>query len=366
LSFLLVCRAILKTFRLAELMYFMRTYFNLFALLFLSVGCAQFSQIPEKEDSLLTKIEQRGLLLCGVSGVLPGFSKTDANDKMAGFDADLCRAIAAAVLGDGDKVRYIPLDAVARFTALADGTIDVLVRNTTWTLSRDTKRGLVFAGVNYYDGQGFMVKRSLGVASAQQLAGVSVCTQRGSTSQLNMADYFRVSGMSYQPIIYDSFAKTREGFDKGECDVLTTDLSQLAAIRTQLTEPQGAIILPEIISKEPLGPVVREGDEQWFRIVKWTLFALINAEEEGVTKDNVAQLRSESQEPNIRRLLGQEGNIGEGLGLNDDWAYKAIRSVGNYGEIFDRHLGPTSELELPRGLNRLWSDGGILYAPPIR
>ncbi len=347
----------------------MKNYFTLLSCLtwlLLLVGCAHLAQAPTKKDSLVAKIEQRGVLLCGVSGLLPGFSKPDASGKMAGFDADLCRAIAAAVLGDGDKVRYIRLDAVARFTALADGTIDVLVRNTTWTLSRDTKRGLVFAGVNYYDGQGFMVKRALGVASAQQLAGVSVCTQRGSTSQLNMADYFRVSGMAYQPIIYDSFAETREGFDKGECDVLTTDLSQLAAIRTQLADPQGAIILPEIISKEPLGPVVREGDEQWFRIVKWTLFALINAEEEGVTQANVAQLRGESQEPNIRRLLGQEGDTGEGLGLDNDWAYRAIRSVGNYGELFERHLGPASELELPRGLNRLWSDGGIIYAPPIR
>lgn len=344
----------------------MKNYVTLLAATFILVACAQWTTAPDTEDSLLTRVQQRGVLLCGVSGVLPGFSQPDENGKMSGFDVDLCRAIAAAVLGDSEKVRYVPLDAVARFTALADGSIDVLVRNTTWTLDRDTKRGLTFAGVNYYDGQGFMVKRALGVASAQQLAGVSVCTQRGSTSQLNMADYFRFSGMSYQPIIYDSFAETRDGFDKGECDVLTTDVSQLAAIRTQLTDPQAVIILPEIISKEPLGPVVREGDDQWFRIVKWTLFALINAEEEGVTQANAARLLAESEEPHIRRLLGLEGDIGKGLGLADDWAYRAISAVGNYGEIFERHLGPAGELGLARGLNRLWSDGGIMYAPPIR
>ena len=342
----------------------MKAHLLFFCIIALAIGCTQLS--TRAQFSRLDTVRERGELICGVSGVLPGFSQRNAAGTMVGFDADLCRAIAAAVLGDANKVRYVSLNAVERFTALADGTIDVLIRNTTWTLARDTALGLTFAGINYYDGQGFMVKRALGVENAHQLNDVSVCTQEGSTSQLNMADYFRVTGLSYTPILYESFAATREGFDKGECDVLTTDISQLVAIRSQLSKPQNALILPEVISKEPLGPVVQEGDTQWFRIVKWTLFALINAEEAGVTQSNIDAQRAQTQDPAVRRLLGLEGNSGEELGLDQDWIYRIIKQGGNYGELFERQFGASSAVQLPRGLNALWTAGGLMYAPPIR
>ena len=324
------------------------------------LACAQ----PKNTLSQLEVVQERGELLCGVSGILPGFSVRDHRGIMTGFDVDFCRAVAAAVLGDAMKVRFVPLNAAQRFSALADGKIDVLVRNTTWTISRDTALGLTFAGINYYDGQGFMVMRSLGVKSATELKDVSLCTQKGSTSELNMADYFRAAGIEYTPLIYDSFAATREAFAQGECAVLTTDVSQLVAVRSQLIEPRKAVILPEIIAKEPLGPVVREDDVQWFRIVKWTLFALINAEELGITQDTVDEHKKDSQDQAVRRFL--QGESGKSLGLDNEWAYRAVKQVGNYGEIFARNFGPHSAVHLPRGLNALWKDGGILYAPPIR
>ena len=333
----------------------------------LVLACTQPQQQEQVEaKSTLDIVRERGTLICGIDGGLPGFSAPDSNGRMAGLDADTCRAIAAAVLGDAEKVRFVPLTAKERFTALAAGEIDVLVRNTTWTLTRDSSLGINFAGVNYYDGQGFLVKRSLGVNSARQLNGASVCIQAGTTTELNLGDYFRINGMRYNAITYDTSVQTKEGFDQGRCDVLTSDQSQLAAIRIQLGDPDGAMILPEVISKEPLGPVARQGDDEWFNIVKWSMNALINAEEYGVTSRNVDQMRTDTDNPNVRRLLGTEGESGQNLNLSPDWGYQIIKQVGNYGELFERNVGPNTPLALPRGVNALWTQGGIMYAPPIR
>jgi len=313
----------------------------------------------------LDEVKERGHLQCGVDGGLPGFSAPDDEGNMAGIDADFCRAVAAAIFGDATAVKYTNLTAKERFTALTSGEIDVLSRNTTDTLTRDATLGVEFTYYNYIDGQGFLVKKDLGVDSAMQLSGAKVCVQAGTTTELNLADYFRVNDMEFEPVVYDTSVQTREGFDGGSCDVLTSDKSQLAAIRTELTDPDGAVILPETISKEPLGPVTRQGDAQWHDIVRWTLFALINADEYGVTSENVDQMREESSNPNVRRLLGVEGTMGENLGLGPDWAYNAIKQVGNYDELYQRNVAP---LGIPRegSVNALWTDGGILYAPPIR
>jgi general L-amino acid transport system substrate-binding protein len=313
----------------------------------------------------LDDVKERGHLQCGVDGGLPGFSAPDDEGNMAGIDADFCRAVAAAIFGDATAVKYTNLTAKERFTALTSGEIDVLSRNTTDTLTRDATLGVEFTYYNYIDGQGFLVKEDLGVDSAMQLSGAKVCVQAGTTTELNLADYFRVNDMEFEPVVYDTSVQTREGFDGGSCDVLTSDKSQLAAIRTELTDPDSAIILPETISKEPLGPVTRQGDAQWHDIVRWTLFALINADEYGVTSENVDQMREESSNPNVRRLLGVEGTMGENLGLGPDWAYNAIKQVGNYDELYQRNVAP---LGIPRegSVNALWTDGGILYAPPIR
>ncbi len=313
----------------------------------------------------LKAVQERGHLQCGVSTGIPGFSNPDDKGNWQGLDADLCRAVAAAVLGAAGKVKYIPLTAKERFTALQSGEIDVLFRNTTWTQTRDTLLGLNFAGVNYYDGQGFMVKKELGVKSALELDGAAVCIAAGTTTELNLADYFRAKNMEYTPIVFDTADQTARGFDSGRCDVLTSDQSQLYALRIQLARPQSAVVLPEIISKEPLGPVVRQGDDQWFNIVKWTLFAMLNAEELGVTAANAEQ-QKRSRNPNVRRLLGVEGPRGKGLGLSDDWSYQVIRQVGNYGESFARNVGAGSALKVERGINALWRDGGLQYAPPMR
>ena len=249
---------------------------------------------------------------------------------------------------------------------MASGEIDVLVRNTTWTITRDGSLGLNFAGVNYYDGQGFLIKKSLGITSAFDLDGVSVCVGSGTTTELNLADFFRTNGMKYDAITYDTAVQVRGGFETGRCEVLTTDASGLAAIRTELPDPSAAIVLPEVISKEPLGPLVRQGDDEWFNVVKWVLFALVNAEEYGVTSSNIDSMRASSNNPNVRRLLGAEGETAAAINLDADWAYNAIKGVGNYGELFERNVGSGSPLQLPRGLNQLWSKGGIMYAPPIR
>lgn len=315
--------------------------------------------------STLKEVQKRGELQCGVSTGLPGFSATDEKGNWKGLDVDGCKAIAAAVLGDAGKVKYIPLNAKERFTALQSGEIDVLVRGTTWTLTRDTSLGLNFAGVNYYDGQGFMVSKKLGVKSAKDLDGAAICIQAGTTTELNLADYFTQNKMKYQPVVFDSHDQTIKGFEAGRCDVLTSDQSQLYGLRTHLPNPDDAVLLPEIISKEPLGPVVRQGDDGWFNIVRWSFFAMVNAEDMGVTSKNIDEMKK-SDNPGIRRLLGLEGIKGKSLGLSDDWAYQIIKQVGNYSEVFERNVGMDSPLKIKRGLNALWSKGGIQYAPPIR
>ena len=307
--------------------------------------------------STLKDVKSKGKLRCGVSTGLPGFAFTGTNGKWKGLDIDFCRAVAAAVLGNANKVQFVPLTAKERFTALSSGEIDVLARNTTWTLTRDSSLGLNFAGVNYFDGQGFLVKKALGVHSAKQLSGASVCVQAGTTTELNLNDYFKTNGMKYKAITYDTSDQTIKGFEKGRCDVLTSDQSQLYALKTKLKRPSSAIVLPEVISKEPLGPVVRQGDDQWFKIVRWTLYAMLEAEESGVTSKNASTIRN-SKNPTIRRLLGTEGNGGKNLGLRKDWAYQVIKQVGNYSEIFERNIGLNTPLAIARGNNALWKDGG--------
>jgi len=316
-------------------------------------------------DSILESVGKRDFVKCGVNTGLPGFSHADEKGNWTGLDVDLCRAIAAAVLGDAVKVKFTPLTAKERLTAVQSGEVDVLSRNTTWTLTRDTALGLNFAGVSYYDGQGFMVTQGLGVKSARELDGAAVCILAGTTTELNLADYFRTQGMSYQPVVFDTGDQTVKGFEAGRCDVLTSDQSQLYGLRIKLANPKNAVVLPEVISKEPLGPVVRQGDDAWFNIVRWTLFAMINAEELGVTSANVDEMKG-SGNPEIRRLLGIEGDPGKGLGVPNDWAYRIIKQVGNYGEVFERNVGKGSPLKIERGLNALWIDGGLQYAPPIR
>ena len=324
----------------------------------IAVGTAQAGET-------LDAVKAKGFVQCGVSTGLPGFSVADDKGNWGGLDVDVCKAVAAAVFGDAGKVKFSPLTAKERFTALQSGEIDMLSRNTTWTLTRDSNLGLNFAGVNYYDGQGFMVSKKLGVKSAMELSGASVCIQAGTTTELNLADYFRANKMEYEPITYDTSDETVKGFEAGRCDVLTSDQSQLYALRIKLSDPNGAMVLPEVISKEPLGPVVRQGDDDWFNIVRWSLNAMLNAEELGVSSKNVDEMKG-SSDPNIRRLLGLEGIKGEGLGLADEWAYNIVKQVGNYGEAFERNVGSGSPLKISRGLNALWNNGGIQYAPPIR
>ncbi len=313
----------------------------------------------------LDEVKERGELVCGVSQGLPGFSNPDAQGAWSGIDVDVCRAIAAAIFGDDSKVSYTPLSAKERFTALQSGEVDLLSRNTTWTMSRDSELGLNFAGVNYYDGQGFMVRKDLGVNSATQLSGAAVCTNTGTTTELNVADYFRAQRMEYEVVAFEKADEVVAAYDAGRCDVYTTDASGLYAQRLKLANPGDHMVLPEIISKEPLGPAVRQGDDQWLDIVKWTLNALINAEEMGITSANVEEMKG-SGDPAIARLLGVEGSFGEAIGLDNDWAAKAIAAVGNYSEMFERNVGPNTDLGIQRGLNALWRDGGILYAPPVR
>ena len=313
----------------------------------------------------LKTVQQRGALVCGVSQGLPGFSSPDDHGNWTGFDVDFCRAVAAAIFNDASKVKFSPLSAKDRFTALQTGEIDVLARNSTWTMVRDTQLGLNFTGVNYYDGQGFMVRKALKVNSALELNGASICTQTGTTTELNLADYFRSNKMKYEVVAFATADEAVKAYDASRCDVFTSDVSQLYAMRLKLTNPSDQVVLPEVISKEPLGPVVRQGDEQWFDIVKWTLFAMINAEELGVTSKTVDEAMK-STKPDVRRLVGTEGNFGEHIGLSKDWAAHIIKLVGNYGEIYDRNVGTGSKLNIDRGLNRLWSKGGIQYAPPVR
>ncbi|WP_429081735.1 amino acid ABC transporter substrate-binding protein [Aeromonas bivalvium] len=317
-------------------------------------------------EGTLDTVKKKGFVQCGVGDGLPGFSNPDAKGTWTGLDVDVCRAVAAAVLGDANKVKYVSLTAKERFTALQSGEVDMLSRNTTWTLTRDASLGLTFAGVNYYDGQGFMVSKALGVKSAKELDGAAVCIQSGTTTELNLADYFRANGgMKYSAVVFDTSDQTVKGFEAGRCDVLTSDQSQLYSLKIKLSKPENAVVLPEVISKEPLGPVVRQGDELWFKVVRWSMNALLNAEEAGVTSANVDEMLK-SPNPDVRRLLGLEDPKGGVLGLDDKWAYNIIKQVGNYGEIFERNVGAGSPLKIDRGINALWNKGGLMYAPPIR
>jgi len=317
------------------------------------------------QASTLEKVKTRGVLQCGVNTGLAGFSAPGDNGQWAGLDVDLCRAVSAAIFDDPGKVKYVPLVAKERFTALQSGEIDLLSRNTTWTMSRDTSAGLNFAGINYYDGQGFMVKKSLGVVSAKELSGASICVQTGTTTELNLADYFRTNKLEYKPVVFEKLPETIAAYNAARCDAFTTDVSQLYAIRLTLGNADDHVVLPEVISKEPLGPVVRQGDDQWANIVRWVHFAMLNAEEMGVTSKNVDEMLG-SENPAIKRLLGKEGAFGAGIGLDESWAYRAIKHVGNYGESFDKHVGAGSPLGIARGQNALWSNGGLQYAPPVR
>lgn len=320
---------------------------------------------PEAAGLTLKAVKARGYLQCGVSQGLPGFSNPDDKGNWTGIDVDYCRALAAAIFGDDTKVKYRPLSAKDRFTALQSGEIDVLSRNTTWSMARDTSLGFDFVGVDYYDGQGFMVPKASGITSVLQLNGATICTQTGTTTELNIGDFFRSMKLDYKVIAFEKNDEVDAAYDEGRCDTYTTDVSGLHADRLKLKVPDDHIILPEIISKEPLGPVVRQGDAQWEDIARWTLNALINAEELGVTSANVEEMKT-SPSPEIRRLVGAEGVFGQTMGLENDWAAKAIAATGNYGEIFERNVGLKSPLGIPRGLNALWKNGGILYAPPIR
>ena len=313
----------------------------------------------------LKAVKDRGMLNCGANGTLAGFGLPDAQGKWTGLDVDFCRAIAAAVLNDSEKVKYVPLSAKDRFTALQSGEVDVLARNTTWTSSRDTSLGLNFTGVNYYDGQGFMVRKALKVNSALELNGASVCVQQGTTTELNLADYFSANKMQLKSVTFATANEAVKAYDAGRCDAYTTDASALYAERLRVSDPNDHIILPEIISKEPLGPAVRHGDDQWFDIVKWTLFAMMNAEELNISSKNVDEALK-STNPEIKRFVGTEGNFGEQLGLGKDWAMRIVKQVGNYGETFERNVGLGSPLKIERGLNKLWTKGGIQYAPPVR
>jgi general L-amino acid transport system substrate-binding protein len=314
----------------------------------------------------LDAIKNKGFVQCGVSTGLAGFSNPDDEGNWRGLDVDVCRAVAAALFGDAEAVKYTPLTATERFTALQSGEVDVLSRNTTWTLTRDTSLGLDFTGVTYYDGQGFMVPTDLGIQSALELDGASVCVQPGTTTELNLADYFRANNMSYEPVVIERLEEVRTAYDQGRCDVYTTDRSGLYAERTVLSNPDAHAILPEVISKEPLGPVVQQGDADWADIVRWTLYAMVEAEEYGVNMSNVDDMKATSGNPVIRRLLGVEGDMGQNLGLSTDWAYNIIKQVGNYGEIFEENLGQGTPLKIERGLNALWNDGGLQYAMPVR
>ncbi|WP_022942477.1 amino acid ABC transporter substrate-binding protein [Psychromonas hadalis] len=313
----------------------------------------------------LAQVLKKGTLNCGVSTGIPGFSATDSKGVWKGIDVDFCRAVASAVLGDASKIKYIPLTAKERFTALQSGEIDVLSRASTWTATRDTSLGLNFAGVNYYDGQGFLVNKSLGINSAKELDGATFCIQAGTTTELNLTDYFKANNMEYKSVTYDTSGQTIDGFKKGRCDAVTSDASQLYGLRLKMKDPSSVKVLPEIISKEPLGPVVRQGDDVWFNVVRWTLFALLEAEELGVSSMNVDKMLK-SDNPSVKRLLGTSGKAGENLGLKSDWAYQIVKNVGNYGESFDKHVGKDSPLNIDRGLNNLWNKGGLMYSMPVR
>jgi general L-amino acid transport system substrate-binding protein len=313
----------------------------------------------------LDQVKERGHLTCGSNLGLAGFGLQDDHGAWTGLDIDFCRAVAAAIFGDPSKVRFLPLSSKDRFTALQSGEIDLLARNTTWTLSREAGQGFLFAAITYFDGQGFLVHKKENLSSALDLSGASICVQQGTTTELNLADFFRANNMKYEPVVFATLDEAVRAYEASRCDAYTTDASGLYVEQRKLAQPDNHLVLPEIISKEPLGPVVRQGDDQWFNLVRWVAFALIDAEELGVTSKNVDE-KAKSEVPDVRRLLGFEGNFGEALGIGSDWAYRIVKLVGNYGEIFDRNLGEGSTLKIKRGINALWSKGGLHYAPPVR
>jgi general L-amino acid transport system substrate-binding protein len=315
----------------------------------------------------LDDVKAKGFLQCGANTGLAGFGAPDDAGNWKGFDIDFCRAVAAAIFDDPNAVKFSPLSAKERFTALQSGEVDLLARNSTWTISRDTSLGLDFRAVNYYDGQGFMVRKDLGVSSALQLSGASVCVQTGTTTELNLADYFKANNLQYNPVVFEKQEDVNAAYDAGRCDVYTTDQSGLYSVRLTLKDPDNHVVLPEIISKEPLGPVVRHGDNQWGDIVAWVHYAMITAEEFGITQANVEEMKA-SENPEIKRILGMEADtkLGTDLGLTNDWVARIVKHVGNYGEVFERNIGQGSDLKIARGLNALWNKGGLQYAPPIR
>ena len=330
------------------------------------MAAATLAATPAMAGKTLDAIKQRGQLICGTNPSLPGFAAADSQGNWTGLDVDVCKAIAASILGDASKVKWVPLNASQRFAVLQAGEIDILSRNTTWTLTRDASLGLEFTGVTYYDGQGFMVPKKLKVTSAKQLKGATVCVQSGTTTEKNLTDFSKAANLNLKPVVFDTQEATNKAYFAGRCQAYTTDASGLASVRNkEATNPDDHLILPELISKEPLGPSVRRGDDEFFAIVKWVTFALIEAEEYGITQANVDQMKS-STDPVVQRILGTSEDTGKLLGLDKDWAYRAIKAVGNYGEIFERNVGPKSALKLPRGANNLWNKGGFMYAPPVR
>ena len=321
---------------------------------------------PAHAGKTIDAIKARGQVICGVNPSLPGFAAADSQGNWAGLDVDVCKAVAATLLGDANKVKWTPLNASQRFAALQSGEIDVLSRNTTWTLTRDASLGLNFTGTTYYDGQGFMVTKKSKITSAKQLKGATVCVQSGTTTEKNLADYSKAMKLNMKPVVFETQEATNKAYFTGRCQVYTTDASGLASVRNkEATNPDDHLILPELISKEPLGPSVRRGDDEWFAIVKWVVYALLEAEEYGITQANVDQMKS-STDPVVMRILGTSEDTGKLLGLDKEWAYRAIKAVGNYGEVFERNVGPKSALKLPRGANNQWNKGGLMYAPPVR
>jgi general L-amino acid transport system substrate-binding protein len=334
-------------------------------LLALSLGA---SAVPATAlaGKTLDGVRQRGEVVCGVNTSAPGFSATDSQGRWRGLDVDVCRAVAAAVLRDASKVRFVPLNSQQRFAALQSGEIDILSRNTTWTLTRDASLGIVFTGISYFDGQGFMVPKKLKVDSALKLGGAQICVQAGTTSEKNVAGYFAAHNIKYRSVVFDTAEAIQSAFFAGRCQAYTTDMSDLAGARTHASNPGDFVVLPEVISKEPLGPAVRRGDDEWFQIVRWALYAMIEAEEDGLTQANADKSRTESKDPALQRMLGVGDDTGKLLGLDKEWSYRIVKQVGNYGESFDRNLGPSTPVGLPRGVNKLWTQGGIMYAPPVQ
>ncbi|PLZ90474.1 amino acid ABC transporter substrate-binding protein [Fischerella thermalis] len=338
---------------------------SLLATLPLILSMSACSSRSAVSNSRLDTIKNRGKLICGVSGQLPGFSYVKANGEYAGLDVDICRAIAAAIFDDPKKVEYRNLNAKERFTAVQTGEVDILSRNTSWTISRDTSVGLEFAPVVFYDGQGIMVRKNSNIKKLEDLKDKSICTQTGTTNEQNLSDQMRQKGITYKPLVFEDVNTTYVTYEQGRCEAITSDRSQLVSRRSTFSKPDEHVVLDVVLSKEPLTPAVANGDSKWFDVVKWTVYGLINAEELGVNSQNVSQLTNSSN-PEIKRLLGTEGDLGKGAGLSNDFVARIIKHVGNYGEIYERNLGKNSELKLDRGLNKLWNQGGILYAPPFR